>query len=101
MSCLGASSAGRSPHVVARHHGMVLMPEIMAVQDVPSAVAVEAGDDPHGVSVLQPDRVLPALLMRMGRLSIALHDLELNKMNVHGLYVPPRKDSEGVSQSQD
>jgi hypothetical protein len=63
----------------------------MAVQNVPTTMAIEPGDHPHVVSPFQSDSVFPTLLVGIYWSTVALKDLKLNKMNVHGVDVPARK----------
>src|SRR5512134_3922239 len=72
-------------HVEPCHHGIVLVLENVAVQDVLPRVVCETHDDPDGAHGRDVHRVLPPGVGRRGRIPIDIQDLEHGLVQVCGM----------------
>jgi hypothetical protein len=62
---VAGSSHGRD-HFVGTHHLVVFVLEVMAVPDVATGIAHERNDDPRYGQAVDPNRIFPTPLFRVG-----------------------------------
>src|SRR5262252_6308621 len=77
---LGTHTSGPSlHHVDTRHHRVVLVFPVVAVEHVPTAKLLETKQHQHFLSAVERDRVLPPALVRKRRFSIAFENLKMRQ----------------------
>src|SRR5215831_19033071 len=76
-------SAAPSGNVEPRHHGVVLVLQVVTVDEVPSAIVLEAHDHPHRLVRMHNDRILPARFVWRGWLAVSIEDEEIHQVHVN------------------
>jgi hypothetical protein len=74
-----------SSHIDARHHAVILVFEVVAVQQVTPAAAAPPDDHVNLLSVLDRDGILPSRFLSPWRAAVAPQDLERRKVRMHGV----------------
>jgi hypothetical protein len=73
-------------NIKSRHHAVVLVLQIVAVDEVSSFVSDKPDQECDFFGLVNSDRVLPSPLVRQRWISVSLQNLKVDQMDVHRMY---------------
>src|SRR5262245_24274797 len=74
---------GCSNHVDTRHHGVVFVFEVVAMQQVPASMSAPSDDDLHFLAVFDGNGILPSRLLSQRRTPVPAQKLEGSQMGMN------------------
>src|SRR5262245_9131898 len=83
---------GDSNDIDTRHHAVILVFEVMAMEQIAASISGPSDDDVDLFAVFDGDGILPPLLLSQGRTAVPAQNLERRQMGMHGVQHRPAEE---------
>src|SRR5262245_9044313 len=83
---------GDSNDIDTRHHAVILVFEVMAMEQIAASISGPSDDHVDLFAVFDGDGILPPLLLSQGRTAVPVQNLERSQMGMHGMQHRPAEE---------